>query len=411
MGWLDKIFKPKKENTTWAQMLNGLTPIYTSFGRDIYASDVVQQAVKCIVDEMKKLQPMHVVEDGTDITPQRSSVQNVLNRPNQMMTRSDFIEKMTWILLLDYNAFAIPVYDSWIDEKGNEKRNYKAIYPVRPSSVTFIQDATDELFIKMDFLNGHSTTLPYADVIHLKYKYSVSEFMGGNLQGRPDHEALIKTLEINENMMKGIDSAMRSSFAVNAVVKYNSMLDKGKLSAALKELEEKLQNSESGFLPLDLKSEFIPIKKDVKLVDADTLKFIDSKILRHWGVSLPILTGDFTKDQLEAFYQKTIEPLIVAWSDEFSRVFFPGRAFSYGNRVKFYTKNLLFMSMSETLEMIRLLGDSGTLWENEKRIAVGLPPDEALNGVRMQSLNYVNTEIANQYQTGGNGGSNEQKEE
>ena len=59
---------------------------------------------------------------------------------------------------------------------------------------------------------------------------------------------------------------------------------------------------------MDIKGEYVPIKRDIKLVDDDTLKFIDSKILRQFGVSLPILTGDYTKDQYEAFYQKTLEP-------------------------------------------------------------------------------------------------------
>ncbi len=36
-------------------MLNGYTPIFSQFGNDIYASDVVQQAIVCIVDEMKKI--------------------------------------------------------------------------------------------------------------------------------------------------------------------------------------------------------------------------------------------------------------------------------------------------------------------------------------------------------------------
>ena len=60
------------------------------------------------------------------------------------------------------------------------------------------------------------------------------------------------------------------------------------------------------------------------------------------------------------------------------------------------------MSISETLEMIRLLGDSGGWYENEKRDALGLRPLKELAGVRMQSLNYVDVSIAQQYQTGTN---------
>jgi hypothetical protein len=57
------------------------------------------------------------------------------------------------------------------------------------------------------------------------------------------------------------------------------------------------------------------------------------------------------------------------------------------------------MSTDQTLEMIRLLGDSGSLYENEKRIAFGLQPLPELTGVRMMSLNYVNVEYAKEYQT------------
>jgi hypothetical protein len=58
------------------------------------------------------------------------------------------------------------------------------------------------------------------------------------------------------------------------------------------------------------------------------------------------------------------------------------------------------MSVDQTIEMVRLLGDSGGLYENEKRVAFGLRPLPELVGIRMQSLNYVDVEIATKYQTG-----------
>ena len=72
--------------------------------------------------------------------------------------------------------------------------------------------------------------------------------------------------------------------------------------------------------------------------------------------------------------------------------------------MKFYPKDLIFMNTEQTLEMIRLLGDSGGLYENEKRVALGLKPLPELEGIRMQSLNYVNVNIAAQYQTKSNEG-------
>ena len=400
MGWLDKLKHKLTVKTKYADMLNGFTPIFSQFGDNIYASDVVQQAINCIVSEMKKLNPQHVRVNGSDEVPVNSDRQAILNIPNEIMTTSEFIEKIVWQLIFNYNAFVIPTYYIWTDERGIEQRRYTGLYPVAPSQIDFIEDASGTIYVKMRFANNYETTLPYSDVIHIRYNFSVNEFMGGNEQGQPDHQALLKTLELNNQLLQGVSAAMKSSFAINGVVKFKSMIDGGKTEKALKELEEKLKKSESGFLPLDISSEFTPIKKELKLVDADTLKFIDEKILRHFGVPLCILTGDYTKQQYEAFYQKTLEPLIIAFSQAFTRTLFTQRERAFGNQIKFYPKDLIFMSVDQTLEMVRLLGDSGSLYENEKRIAFGLRPLPELEGIRMQSLNYVNVDIATQYQVG-----------
>lgn len=398
MGWLDKLRRKQNVKTKYADMLNGFTPIFSQFGNDIYASDVVQQAINCIVSEMKKLNPQHVRKNGSDVTPINSDIQRVLNKPNELMTTSDFLEKIVWQLIFNYNSFVIPTYYRWIDEKGNEQRRYTGLYPVQPTQVDFIQDASNTLYVKLTFANNFNTTIPYSEIIHIRHRFSVNEFMGGNEFGQPDNAALLQTLDLNKQLLQGVSNAMKSSFAINGVVKFKSMIDGGKTEKALRELEQKLQNSESGFLPLDITSEFIPIQRQIELVDDVTLKFIDEKILRHFGVPVAILTGDYTKAQYEAFYQKTLEPLIIAISQAFTKGLFSDRELSFGNEIRLYPKDLIFMSVDQTLEMIRLLGDSGSLYENEKRVAFGLRPLAELEGVRMQSLNYVNVEYARDYQ-------------
>ena len=402
MGWLkEKLFKRKPKNSAYADILNGYTPIYSQFGQNIYASDVVQQAVNCIVTELKKLTPLHVRTIDGDVQPIRSNIQSVLNAPNEIMTTSDFIEKVIWQLYLNYNSFIIPVYKSWTDENGVEQRYYTALYPIAPTQVDFLQDVTDTLYVKFTFANNYETTLKYSDVIHIRHHYSVNEFMGGNEMGQPDNDALLKTLDLNYKLLKNLSKAMSSSCAVNGVVKFKSMIDGGKTEKALAELEEKLRNSESGFLPLDISADFTPIERNIQFVDAETLAFIDGKILRHFGVPLAILTGDYTKAQYEAFYQKTLEPIIIALSQAFTKSLFTQRERSFNNAIKFYPRELIFMSTDQTLEMVRLLGDSGTLYENEKRVAFGMRPLPELVGKRMQSLNYVDVDIAKDYQTGG----------
>ena len=398
MGWLDKLKRKPPKSQEFAQQLNGYTPIFSQFGTNIYASDVVQQAVKCIVDEMKKLNPTHIRYKGNDPVPVAGNIQTVLNNPNPLMTTSEFLEKTMWLLLLNYNVFILPTYYIYTDTDGKEKKYYTGLYPLKPTQVTFIEDASGRLFVKMTFENNFETTIPYDDVIHIRYNYSVNEYMGGDETGQPDHRPLLDTLQLNQTLLEGIAKAMKASYAINGVVKYNSMLDDGKTEKAIKELETKLKNSESGFLPLDLKSEFTPLERSTQLVDEPTLKFIDEKILRNWGVPLAILTGDYTKTQYEAFYQKTLEPLIISISQAFTKKLFTDRERSFGNLIKLYPKDLIFMTVDQTLEMVNMLSNTGALYENEKRVAFGLRPLPELEGKRYMSLNWVDVDIANQYQ-------------
>ena len=391
MGLMD-FFRPKQRRYKYAQMLNGRMPIFNQFGTNIYASDVVQQACFCIVQEIKKLTPRHVRRAGSDVVPVPGRVQSVLDAPNAVMTTADMLEKIAWAYLINYNAWIIPVWD--------KSGKLEALWPVNPARVTFIEDAAGRLGVTMEFQDGTETTLLYSDLIHLKHHYFSNDFMGGDASGQPDNTAILETVELNATLMQGVAKGLKSSYAVNGVVKYNTMLDDGTMQANIDALTERLQNNESGLMGMDLKGEFIPIKKEIKLVDKDTLQFIDSKILRHFSVSLPIITGDYTPEQLAAFYQKAIEPFVVTLVQAFTKGLFSKMELGHNNAIEFYPEELIFMSTAQKLELVRVLGDSGSLFENEKRRIFGMQPLPELVGVRTQSLNYVNSNIAANYQLG-----------
>lgn len=403
-GIFDKLFHRPPKQRKFAPNFDGWVPNFPQFGDNIYASDVVQQALKCIVDEVKKLNPAHIRMNGNDPVPVKSStVQDVLREPNPLMTACEFLEKTAWLLLLNYNAFIIPVFRTWTDENtGAERRYYEALYPIKPTQVDFIEDAGGNLFCHFYFMNGFDTTIPYDNVIHLRYNYSVSTYMGGGADGQPNHDALLKTLDLNHKLLQGVAKAMDASYAVNGLVKYGTIIGVEETKAAIDQFNQMLMHSESGFVPIDMKADVIPFQRSTQLVDDNTLKFIDDKILRHFGVPLCILRGDYTKDQYEAFYQKTLEPLVIAFSQAFTKKLFTPREKAFGNRIELYPKELIFLSVGQTLEMIKELSPTGALFENEKRQALGLRPLPELEGKRYMSLNWVSADRAEEYQLGDN---------
>lgn len=394
MGILSFInkFRRDRQGKRYAAMLNNGTPIFSQFGTNIYASDVVQQAIACIVSEMKKLTLTHIRYENFDSMPiDNSEITKILHYPNSLMTMSDFLEKITWLLFLNYNAFIIPTYETvGYDEDGQPKKKWTGLYPIQPINVTFLQDPSGRMFIQFQFLNGYETTLRYSDVIHIKYRYSVNEVMGGNQFGQPDNDALLKTLQMNSTLLEGVSNSVKASYAINGVVKYNTLLDDGKMEENIKRLENLLSKNSSGLLPLDLKGEYIPMQHDIKLVDADTLKFIDEKILRHFGVPLAILTGDYDTEQYNSFYMKTIQPLVTNYTQAFTKILFTPRERSFGNQIKLYPQELVFMNNSQKLTLFDILVDSGSCYKNELRVAFGLNPLPELIGEIAISSNRQN---------------------
>ncbi len=401
MGWFDSLvqrFNKPPSGSSQLAMVNGNVPIYAQFGQSVFASDVVQQAIACIAQEISKLTPKHIRFDKNNLqVPVIDSISDLLEYgPNEWSTTKDFLEKITWQLFLNYNVFILPVFDETMTSEG-KARKYRALYPLDPTEVSFIVDGRNELYVDFRFNAGEKLVVKYSDLIHWRYRYSVNPFMGGNANGQPDNQALLQTVDINHKLLQSIEKSVNSSMQIYGVMKYNTILDEDNMKAEIARFEKMLSENKNGIIGADLKSEYIQIKPDPKLVDQETLAFIDSKILRHYGVPLPILTGDFTPEQYQSFYEKTLEPLVNSLNQVFTKSLFTQRELQFGNKIVFYANNLLYMALDKRVEVGDLLGNRGALTNNDLLALFGYPPYEGGN-VRLMSLNYVDVNIASQYQ-------------
>lgn len=390
-------YKEKKIMKEYAKMLSGGTPVFSQFGNDIYASDIVNNCIRTIATEISKLSPKHIRTTNNIQTYVNSSINRLLKfAPNELMTTKDFLEKCTWIYEKNYNCFIYPKYELK-EVPGGTVRYYTGFYPLNPSEVDFLEDASGTLYIKFYFKNGDHYTLPYADIIHWRKDFSDNDLMGGDVNGNPKTQDILSVLQINHNLIEGIEKGVKSSLAIRGILKIKTMLDDENQEKEREEFEQKLANSQSGILAMDLKGEYIPLTINPKIVDKDTLEFIERKILSHYGVSLPILNGDFTDEQYQAFYEKKLESMLISLGQAFSKTLFTNRELDCGNEVIFYGQKLLFTNTKNKIAVADILGNRGALTDNQLLELFGYPPFEG-GDTRHMSLNYINRDIADNYQ-------------
>lgn len=398
------IFKRKRkklDNFESLNLIKDITLPLTPFGDKITNSDVVLICIDRIASQCAKLKGRCIKKESDGVMIERNKDLSFLlkSKPNEYMTPFQFIYKVVSLLLLNDNAFVYPLYDK-------DTYTLKGLYPLNPILVEPIVDTSETYYLKFYFENGESYVLPKDNVIHLRRFYTKSDVFGGS-GSNSSHKALLKTLGINDALLQGVEKAVFSSFQIKGILKLNGLLKEEDKLKAIESFNKALSSSnkdKSALIPMDLKSEYVPISLDPKLVDKDTLDFIQSKILDYFGVSVPIFTNSYNENEFNAFYETTIEPLAIQLSEAFSLGLLTDNELRNGTEIIFYSERLQYASWTTKVSAIEKLMGLGLMSINECRGLLGLEPIEGGNK-RLQSLNYVDSDKANKYQIG------EEKEE
>ena len=154
----------------------------------------------------------------------------------------------------------------------------------------------------------------------------------------------------------------------------------------------------------DLAGEFTPVNMTQPTIGEGLVKFMKSGITQRYGVSDAVADGDFTADQHDAFYQQCIEPFMLDFEQEFTYKCFTQRERDIGHRIRGYIDHLRYMSTHDKQELAKIAFNTALLDINGVLDMFGLDPIEG-GDRRLQSLNYVNSNIVDQYQTNRVGGS------
>ena len=399
---IKKLLKIGKYNTKIQNSFNRLIsldgPLISNFGKDIYVSDIVKTAVHRIAEEVSKSYLRSVIQKVSNSGKIKINDDDYnfifTTRFNRLMTSHDFMYKLGYMLVKNCNAYIYQTFDE-VPIKGTDlvKRVPKEFYILDPDEVT-IYELDGEFRIEL-IGNGVTFDLPYEDIIHVRWKFGEHSTKGGDANGKFDVRALLGNLQILHTIKECVPKSMVASLSIKGLLSMKTVADADKKTLRRDEFENHILDSKYGILATDFESDFTPININASDIPSNVLNFVKDELLYPFGVSLPILTGKFTDDEYSAFYQTTIEGILVAISEAFTVGIFTQKQLRAGYKIKVYDRFVQSLSFATRMKIVELANPSNLLKRMEQRELLGYEPDEDPDRV---SLNYIDTSIANQYQ-------------
>lgn len=391
-SWLDKInpFKTPQtfENTSRVETLSSGVPTFTPFSGNAYENDVYRAAIDAIARNAGKLRGKHIVYSKE--SNQRSHGDEKINRilgsrPNPFMSSYDLIYKLVTHYYLHNNAFAYLQKD--------DNGNLLAIYPLAAQQVEYVVDDAGQMYLKFLFANGKHVHFHMNDLLILRRHFNSNDLLGDS------NAAISSTLDLAHIQSEGLTHAIKNSVSIRGLIKYSGILSNENLKQAKDEfMKDYLQmNNNGGVAAIDQKMDYVPLEHQKTPIDESQLKAIKTKIYEYLGIGESIVNSTYTEDEWAAFYESVIEPLATQFSLELTEKLFTEREQVFGNKIVFDSNRLQFASNESKTKIIKELMPMGVLSVNQALEILNMPPVED-GHKRLQSLNYVDTKIAEKYQ-------------
>ncbi len=360
---LQKIFGFLRQDRELAQlrMLSGYTPVFTPWAGMPYEADVVRAAVDAIARNGAKLKARHIRRVNGQVIPVSGQIERLLTvRPNPNMNAYDFMYRLITTREIDNNAFAYPYW---------EGSQLVAIWPVNCQRAEFLEDQSGTIYVKFHFADGGSVVLPYSEVIHLRRHYYKNDLLGES------NTPINATLSAIHTTNEGLAQAVKTSAHLRGILKYQGLLKDSDIEKNRERFVNQymtLQNT-GGVAALDSKADYIELKNQPLMVNANQMKELRDAVYRYFGINEKIVSGNYTEDEWNAFYESTIEPLAVQMSLEFTSKLFTQRELGYGNEIVFEANRLQYASVRTKLGLVQLV-DRGIMTPNQLAEVFNLPP-------------------------------------
>lgn len=363
MGLFDTLFgkrpKVKIEAEETFKMLNGYTPRFTSWQGSIYEAQLVRAAIHARATHASKLKIEFLGAARPKLCAQ------LKHAPNQFQTWSQFMYRLSTILDVYNTAFITPVFNDFGEVSG-------LFTPIPKQCEVVTVKKTPYLRYEFGW-GGHAAIELSSCGIMTKHQLHSDFFGETNL-------ALAPTMELIHIQNEGIQEGVKSAATYRFMAQVANFTKTDDLVKERQEFTEKnfSRDAKGGGLLL-----FPNTYKDIKqidvrpwVIDAEQMKIINESVFEYFGINEDIIENRAYGDAWTAFYEGSVEPFAIQFSEICSKMLYTLREQSQGNMVMATANRLQYLSNSEKLNVSAQLLDRGIISINDAREIWNLPPVE-----------------------------------
>lgn len=368
MGLFTDIFRPTKAKESQKALkeakgffttLTAYRPAFTTWNGAIYESLIIRSSIDARARHISKLK----VETYGSANPSLQSKMRLA--PNQWMTWSQFLYRVSTITDVYSNCIITPVFDDYMTITG--------YYPILPTRTEII-DYKGEPWLRYKFSSGEVGAVEFKKCAIITRHQLKNDFFG------EPNNALDETMKLLHIQREGVEEAVKNTSTFRFMAKLNNFAKPEDLKKEAQRFTRENLSTESeagGFLLFP--STYSDIRQiDVKpyTVDADQLKLIYSNVYNYFGVNEDVLQNKAIGDSWSAFYEGAVEPFSIQFSETMTKAMFSERERAQGSGLIATANRLQFMSNADKLTISSTMLDRGVMSINEIRDIWNLAPVE-----------------------------------
>lgn len=348
MGAFDFLFKKpkaKQELNTYFKMLDGYSPVFTTYDGGVYEMELTRACIHTFASHCSKMLPE---VSGADTRGVKAMLDG---KPNPFMTSAQFVYKVATIYDSKNTCFIVPLVD-----KCDRLIGY---YPVNPQQTEVIEVA-GEPWLRFTFGDGKKTAFELSRVgVVSKYLYN-SDIKGES------NEALRSTLNLIHTQNQGITEGIKNSASFRFMAQLTNFLkteDRKKLRNEI--VTTTLDPESGGFALFPSGMSVQQIQSQAKIVDPEQMAIIQTRVLNYFGCNEDVLQNKTVGDAWSAYYEGKVEPFAIQLSQAMTCMTFSHNERARGNAVVWTANRLQYMTNTDKLQVSSQMFDRGIFSRND----------------------------------------------